>query len=125
MKIYIFILTCVIGLIVSSCAKEHKCIFIYKDSKSKKDVLINFNLKNVNKDVLKNVNNKDYRFFCIKGMGYTLPKNISFENKKVIKYGYKCICVDDSNATNENIKNIRKIYDYGEKYNISLLRQLE
>jgi hypothetical protein len=58
-------------------------------------------------------------------MGKTIPGNISPDNKIFKLYGYKCICIDDSNKTVKHTEKLKELYKYATKYNLILLEKLQ
>ena len=84
-----------------------------------------FNLDKIDEDLNKNFEKKDYRFICLRGMAYSFPGiSMEQEQKKIIKYGSKLVCVSDVMSDASDYKKAETMYRYIERYNKLLLNKL-
>ena len=127
--IYISVLS---TILLSGCVLKDDCIFDYE---VEKDIIVfsqEFNLNNVNNDVILNIKSGDNKFICLSGMGMSMPINasvlsekfISLEDKLFKSYGYKCICVSDIITSKGYSKGAEIIFEYIVKYNSLLYHAL-
>ncbi len=82
-------------MLFSGCISLNNCIFSYKVEQDIIKFTQNFNINNVNKDVISNIKSGDYRFICISSMGMFMPISssvlstefINLEDKLFKSYG--------------------------------------